>query len=174
MYCTNKRLSHTFHSLTDTYIHTACMVVGRAGDRISVRARFSAPAPTGAWGGGHPGSCTMDSRPLFRWESGREVVNRGDGINHPPPSSAEINERVQLYFYSPSRTSWSVLGLILPSACLLVHIIPETISATGVGDEIFTFVCKSACAVACVYTRSTIASFKRTRSSPFCTPHGCM
>jgi hypothetical protein len=32
----------------------------------------------------------------------------------PTPSSAEIKERVELYFYSPSGTSWPVLGWILP------------------------------------------------------------
>ena len=29
---------------------------------------------------------------------------------HPPPSSAEVKERVELYFYSPSGPSWPVLG----------------------------------------------------------------
>jgi hypothetical protein len=30
------------------------------------------------------------------------------GVNHPPPSSAEVKERVELYLYSPSGPSWSV------------------------------------------------------------------
>jgi hypothetical protein len=31
------------------------------------------------------------------------VVKRpGRGVDHPPPSSAEVNERVELYLYSPS------------------------------------------------------------------------
>ena len=36
------------------------------------------------------------------------------GVDHPPPSSAEVKERVELYFYSPSGPSWPVLGWTLP------------------------------------------------------------
>jgi len=34
----------------------------------------------------------------------------GRGLNHPLPSSAEVKERVELYLYSHSGPSWSVLG----------------------------------------------------------------
>jgi len=34
----------------------------------------------------------------------------GRGIAHPPPSSAEVKERVELYLYFPSRPSWPALG----------------------------------------------------------------
>jgi hypothetical protein len=33
------------------------------------------------------------------------------GVDHPPPSSAEVEERVELYLYSPSGPSWPVMGL---------------------------------------------------------------
>ena len=33
----------------------------------------------------------------------------GCGVDHPPPSSAEVKEGVELYRYSPSRPPWSVL-----------------------------------------------------------------
>jgi hypothetical protein len=36
------------------------------------------------------------------------------GVDHPPPSSAEVKERVELYLYSPSGPSWPVLGRTLP------------------------------------------------------------
>ena len=36
------------------------------------------------------------------------------GVDHPPPSSAEVKERVELYLYSPSGPSWPVLGWTLP------------------------------------------------------------
>ena len=36
------------------------------------------------------------------------------GVNHPPPSSAEVKERVELYLHSLSGPSWPVLGRTLP------------------------------------------------------------
>jgi len=39
-----------------------------------------------------------------------EVKQLGRGIDHPPPSSAEVKERVELYFYSPFGPLWPVLG----------------------------------------------------------------
>jgi hypothetical protein len=39
------------------------------------------------------------------------VKRPGRGVDHPPPSSAEVKERVELYLYSPS---WPVLGRTLP------------------------------------------------------------
>jgi len=32
------------------------------------------------------------------------------GVDHPPPSSVEVKERVELYLYFPSGPSWTVLG----------------------------------------------------------------
>jgi len=31
-------------------------------------------------------------------------------VDHAPPFSAEVKKRVELYLYSPSRSSWPVLG----------------------------------------------------------------
>ena len=42
------------------------------------------------------------------------VKRPGRGFIHPPPSSAEVKERVELYLYSPSGSSWPVLGRPLP------------------------------------------------------------
>ena len=67
---------------------------GRAGDRIPVEARFSAPVLTGP--GAHPASCTMGtgSFPGGKERPGRDAVSS-------PPSSAVGQERVVLYLYSP-------------------------------------------------------------------------
>ena len=42
------------------------------------------------------------------------VKRPGRGVEHPPPSSAEIQETVELYLYSPSGPSWPVTGWPLP------------------------------------------------------------
>ena len=42
------------------------------------------------------------------------VKRPGRGVNHPPPSSAEVKERVQLYLYFPSGLPWTVPGRTLP------------------------------------------------------------
>jgi hypothetical protein len=39
------------------------------------------------------------------------VKRPGRGVDYPPPSSAEIIERVELYLYSSSVPSWPVLGV---------------------------------------------------------------
>ena len=56
-------------------------------------ARFSAPVRTGH--GAHPASCTTGTR------SFPGVKRPGRGIEHLPPFSAEVKERVELYLYSP-------------------------------------------------------------------------
>jgi hypothetical protein len=38
-----------------------------------------------------------------------QVKRSVSGVNHPLPSSPEVQERVELYLYSPCGLSWSVL-----------------------------------------------------------------
>jgi hypothetical protein len=38
------------------------------------------------------------------------VKRPGRGINYPPPSSTEGKQRLELYFHSPSVSSWHALG----------------------------------------------------------------
>jgi len=40
-------------------------------------------------------------------ESFSGVKRPGRGVDHPPPSIAEVKERVELYLYSPSGPSWA-------------------------------------------------------------------
>ena len=69
-------------------------------------AQFSAPVQNDP--GAHPASCTMGTG------SFPGVKRPGRGVDHPPPSSAEVKGRVELYIYSPSGPSWAVLGRTLP------------------------------------------------------------
>jgi len=76
--------------------------------------RFPAPVQTGPEA--HPASCTMGtgSFPGVKWP--------GRGVDHPPPSSAEVKERVELYLYSPTGPLLPVLGRNLPLALpILTH-----------------------------------------------------
>jgi hypothetical protein len=79
---------------------------------------FFAAVQTGP--GAHPTSYTMRTRsyPGVKWP--------GRGVDHSPPSNAEVKERVESYFYSPSGPSWSVLGQTLP---LPLH---NDVKSTGV------------------------------------------
>ena len=70
--------------------------------KIPVEDRFPAPVQTGP--GAHPLSCTMRSGYLSRG-----IKRPGRGVNNQSLSSSEVKERVELYLYSPSGSSWPVL-----------------------------------------------------------------
>ena len=74
---------------------------GRSRDRIPVGARFSAPLQGPA---AHPASYTMGTGSL------PGVKRPGRGVDHPPPYTAEVKERVELDLYSPSAPLWPLLG----------------------------------------------------------------
>jgi len=67
-----------------------------------VGARFSANVQTGP--GAHPFSYTMGTGPF------QGVERLGRDVDHLPPSSTEVKERVELYLYSPSGPSGPVIG----------------------------------------------------------------
>jgi hypothetical protein len=56
------------------------------------------PSPTGP--GVQPASCTMDTGSFLGVKRPRR------GVNHPPTSSAEIKERVEVYLYFTTGFSW--------------------------------------------------------------------
>jgi len=80
---------------------TTCYRVDTLGSNRS-GARFSRPVRTGPEA--HPAFYTVDTGSFL----GVEWL--GHGVYHPPPSSAEVKERVELYICSPSRPSWLLLG----------------------------------------------------------------
>jgi hypothetical protein len=59
----------------------------------------------------------------------QEVKRPGRGVDHPPPFSAKVKERVRLCLYSPFGPLWPVLGWTLPfiwdrTRVTVVHSIP--------------------------------------------------
>jgi hypothetical protein len=76
---------------------------------IATRYGLGGPGIKSQWGeifrpGAHPASCTMGTG------SFPGAKRSGRRVDHPPPSSAEVKERVELYLYSPFWLSWPVLG----------------------------------------------------------------
>ena len=96
---------------------------GHYGDRIPVRGRDFAHPPRQALG---------PTQPPIQWVPGlsQGVKRTGHGVDHPPPSSAEVKERVGLYLNSTSGPSWPVIG-----RTLTYFYLPE-ISSPHNGNEI--------------------------------------
>jgi hypothetical protein len=82
-------------------VHLVSRLAGRSKDRILAEARLSTLVHT------DPGAHFTSEMGTgsFSW-----VERPGRGADHPPPSSAEVNERVELYFYALSGFSWPFLG----------------------------------------------------------------
>jgi hypothetical protein len=73
------------------------------GSRLELLGQRDLFLPVHTGPGAHPASCNTAPR-LFPG-----VKRPGRRVNHPPLSSAEVKERVQLYLYSPSEPSRCVL-----------------------------------------------------------------
>jgi hypothetical protein len=64
----------------------------------------------------HPSRLALGpTQPPIWWVLGLSggVKCPGRGFDHPPLSSVEVKERVELYFYSPSGPSWPVIGWLV-------------------------------------------------------------
>ena len=68
--------------------------------------------PGGRWDFPHSSRPWGPSSLLYNWYrvSSPGVKWPGRDVDHPPPSSAEVKERVDLYLYSLSGPSWPVIG----------------------------------------------------------------
>jgi len=91
-------------NISGQYVDLLCG--GRSWNRISLRAKFSAPVQT-PWD------------PLSLLYSGYRIILGlkwlGHGVNHPPQYSAKVQERVELYIFPSFGPSWPALGRNLPS-----------------------------------------------------------
>jgi len=83
-----------------------CYRLGGPGIESRWGARFSAPVQTGP--GAHRASYTIGTGSFPRGREGGKLA--GALSYHPPPSSANVKERLELYLYFPSGPSGPVLG----------------------------------------------------------------
>jgi hypothetical protein len=85
---------------------------------MATRYGLDGPAIEPRWGRDfpHPSRTVMwPTHPPIKWVPVlfSSVKRPGSGDDYPPSSSAEVKERVDLHFYSPSESSWPVLGWTL-------------------------------------------------------------
>ena len=89
-------------------------MVWTAGDRKPAGTIFSAPVQTSP--GPRLASYTVGTGSLFL-----VIARQGCDVNHPPPSSAEVKERVELYLCSPSGPTCRVLLSTVSYTCMHPH-----------------------------------------------------
>ena len=77
---------------------------GLDGPEIEYRQGRDFPHPSRPGPEAHPASYTMGTG------SFPGVKRPGRGVDHPPSSRAEVQERVEIYLYSTSGLSWTNLG----------------------------------------------------------------
>ena len=90
------------HARAEIAQYSDSLRAGRSGDRILVVGQILRTRPDRPWG---PPSLLYNRYRVFPG-----VKRPGRGVDHPPPSSAEVRERIELYLYYPSGPSWPVLG----------------------------------------------------------------
>jgi len=93
-----------------SHYYRSLLLEGRSRDNsVTIPTRYgldgpgieSPPVQTGSEA--QPASCTMGTGCF------PGVKRLGRGVDHPPPSRAEVRERVELYLYFTSGPSWPVL-----------------------------------------------------------------
>jgi hypothetical protein len=92
--------SYPFPTLKQYRQYSHSLWTRRSGDQIPVEVRFFTPVQTG------PGAYPAPIQRVPWW---------GRGFNHPPQSSAEVKERVELYLYFSNGPSWPAVGQTLPT-----------------------------------------------------------
>ena len=103
-----------FFLFVSIYLRSSYVLDSSVG--IATRYGLDGPGIESRWGGGdlpHPSRLALGpTQSLIQWVPviSPGVKRPGRGVDHSPPSSAEVKERVELYLYSPSGPLWPVLG----------------------------------------------------------------
>jgi len=82
---------------------------GLAGDRIPMGGEIFLTRPDRSW-------CSPSRLYVVCF---LEVKRPEHLFGHPPPSSAEVRERLELHLHSPSRPAWPVVGRTKNISCFL-------------------------------------------------------
>jgi hypothetical protein len=110
-----KNRQRTYNVTVRRVRETTVAVGGWAGIAQSVQRLATGWTVRGSNPGGgldipHPSRPGLGpTQPPIEW-SFPGVKRPGRCVDHPPPSSAEVKVRVELYLYSPSGPSWPLLG----------------------------------------------------------------
>ena len=102
-------------------IKTCLTLFGGRDSSVGIATRYGLDGPgIETWWGRdfpHPSRpALVPTQPPVQWVPGlsRGVKRPGRGVNHLPPSNAEVEGRVELYVCSLSEPSWPVIGWTLP------------------------------------------------------------
>jgi hypothetical protein len=126
------QLTHNWQEVTDDcrisnyrqlskFYSSPNIIKGRDSSvRIATNKQLDGPGIECQWGGGEIFRTRSDQpwgSPNLLYDGYRvsfpAVKRPGRGVDHPPPFSTEVKERVQLYVYTPFGPSWIVLGWTL-------------------------------------------------------------
>jgi hypothetical protein len=100
---------------SDVFWYCQCCFVGR-DITVGIATRYGLDGPTieSRWGRDFPHPSRPALGPIASPKMGTGSFPGdkvpGRGVDHPPPSGAEVTERVELYQYSYPGPSWPVLG----------------------------------------------------------------
>jgi len=88
---------------------------------VATRYGLEGPKIESRWGHDFPHQSTSVHPASYTVGTGSfpGVKRPGRGVDHPPQPRVEVKERVELYLYSPSGSSWPVLGWTLTLPLLL-------------------------------------------------------
>ena len=105
-----KQWYNTVPTITEAWNSSVGIVTRYGLDGLGIESRWGRDFPPTSR------SALGSTQPPVQWVTGlsRGVKRLGRGVDHPPPSSAEVEGQVKLYICSPSGSSWPVLGCTSP------------------------------------------------------------